>query len=78
MVYVVTVQEKAGLQTKLANLSKSQSSTSSEVETLKRQADDTEREKRDLVGVICRLKEEGAQREGNDDSWIIVTALTLA
>jgi hypothetical protein len=26
--------------------------------------EDTEREKRDLVGVISRLKQEGAQQEG--------------
>jgi len=49
-------------------LSSSQSSTSSEVETLRRRVDDTEREKWDLVGVISRLKDEGTQRDGQNNN----------
>lgn len=45
-------------------LTSSQSSASSEVDTLKRCVEDTEREKRELVGVISRLKQEGTQQEG--------------
>lgn len=52
------------LQTQLATLSTSQSSSSTEVENLKRRVDDTEREKRELVGVISRLKDESSQRDG--------------
>lgn len=34
------------------------------MDALKRSVEDIEREKRDLMGVISRLKEEGVQREG--------------
>ncbi|TFK40767.1 hypothetical protein BDQ12DRAFT_679995 [Crucibulum laeve] len=56
-------EEKAALQAQVSALSNSQSSSSSEVDTLKHRIEDTEREKRDLVGVISRLKQESAQRE---------------
>jgi nucleoprotein TPR len=46
-------------------LSTSQSSSSTEVEILKHRVENTEREKRDLVGVVSRLKEDSAQREGS-------------
>lgn len=42
----------------------SQTSSSSEVELLKNRINDTEREKRDLVGVVDRLKEDSAMRDG--------------
>jgi nucleoprotein TPR len=35
------------------------------MEDLKRRLSDAEREKRDLIGVISRLKQENSQREGN-------------
>ncbi|KAF8967178.1 hypothetical protein BDZ97DRAFT_1917117 [Flammula alnicola] len=57
------VDSKAALQAQLSALSASQSTSSTEVETLKRRVDDTEREKRDLVGVISRLKDESSQRD---------------
>lgn len=31
---------------------------------MKRRVEDTEREKRDLVGVVSRMKDEGSQRQG--------------
>ncbi len=64
----MVVEAKTTLQTQLTTLSSSQSSTSSEVETLRRRVDDTEREKRDLVGVISRLKDEGTQRDGQNNN----------
>ncbi|KAF8887179.1 hypothetical protein BD779DRAFT_1672932 [Infundibulicybe gibba] len=51
------------LQTQLQELRNSQSSSSSEVDTLKHRVDDTEREKRDLLGVVSRLKQDASQRE---------------
>ena len=52
------------LQAQITALSTSQSSSSTEVDTLKHRVEDTEREKRDLVGVVSRLKEDSSQREG--------------
>ncbi|KAF8158177.1 hypothetical protein B0H34DRAFT_444170 [Crassisporium funariophilum] len=57
------IEERSALQNRLATLSTSQHSSSSEVDALKQRVDDTEREKRDLVGVISRLKDESSQRE---------------
>jgi nucleoprotein TPR len=58
------VEAKGKLQEQLTTLSTSQSSASTEVENLKRRVEDTDREKRELIGVISRLKEEGTQRDG--------------
>ncbi|KAG6853933.1 hypothetical protein C0991_012425 [Blastosporella zonata] len=60
------VASQTSLQMQLQNISNSQSASSSEVDTLKRRVEDTEREKRDLVGVISRLKQDSAQREGKE------------
>ena len=60
----VIAVSQAALQSQIASLSTSQSSSSTEVDSLKHRVEDTEREKRDLVVVISRLKQEGAQREG--------------
>ncbi|KAH9948873.1 hypothetical protein B0H21DRAFT_731535 [Amylocystis lapponica] len=51
------------LQAQITSLSTTQSVSSTEVETLKHRVEDTEREKRDLVGVISRLKEDVTQRD---------------
>lgn len=61
---MVVVETKGKLQEQLTTLSTSQASASTEAETLKRRVEDTEREKRELIGVISRLKEEGTQRDG--------------
>lgn len=58
------VASKIALEAQLASVSTSQTSTSTEVESLKHRIEDVEREKRDLVGVVSRLKEDAAQREG--------------
>ncbi|KAL0058021.1 Protein mlp1 [Marasmius tenuissimus] len=51
------------LQTKVAALSSSQTSSTSEVQELKNRLDDAEREKRELLGIISRLKQEESQRD---------------
>ncbi|KAG9227404.1 Protein mlp1 [Pleurotus ostreatus] len=53
----------AALREQLKTLTSSQSVSSSELESLKSRVEDTEREKRDLVNVISRLKQEGTQQE---------------
>jgi predicted nucleic acid-binding Zn-ribbon protein len=65
-----TASSRAALQAQINTLSSSQSSSSTEVDTLKHRVEDTEREKRDLVGVVSRLKEDSAQREGKSSSVI--------
>ncbi|KAJ7600871.1 hypothetical protein C8J56DRAFT_1019894 [Mycena floridula] len=57
------VVSQKNLQAEIATISQSNTSSSSEAVDLKRRLEDTEREKRELVGVISRLKEEGGQRE---------------
>jgi nucleoprotein TPR len=54
----------SALQAEIVNLSTSQSSSSSELDHIRRRVDDTEREKRDLIAVIDRLKQDAAQRDG--------------
>jgi nucleoprotein TPR len=58
------VEDKTVLQSQIATLSASQHSSMSESTALKERVEDTEREKRELVGVISRLKDESSQREG--------------
>ena len=65
-----TASSRAALQAQINTLSSSQSSSSTEVDTLRHRVEDTEREKRDLVGVVSRLKEDSAQREGESSSVI--------
>ncbi|KAI0953616.1 hypothetical protein AcW1_007790 [Taiwanofungus camphoratus] len=54
---------RATLQAQITTLSTTQSASSTEVDTLKHRVEDTEREKRDLITVVSRLKEDGVQRE---------------
>jgi hypothetical protein len=54
----------ATLQSQISTLSTSQSTRSSELDTLQRRVDETEREKRDLVVVVDRLRSDGVQAEG--------------
>ncbi|KAF8582854.1 hypothetical protein K439DRAFT_123735 [Ramaria rubella] len=51
------------LQYQLSTLSSSQSTRSSELDSLQRRVDETEREKRDLVVVVDRLRSDGVQAE---------------
>ncbi|KAI0338862.1 hypothetical protein BDW22DRAFT_1362157 [Trametopsis cervina] len=57
------VASRNELQAQLVSITTSRSATSTEAELLKQRVDDTEREKRDLIGVISRLKEDATQRE---------------
>ncbi|KAI0087040.1 hypothetical protein BDY19DRAFT_324018 [Irpex rosettiformis] len=57
------VVSRNNLQAQLSSVSSSTSASSHEVEVLKQRVEDTEREKRDLIGVISRLKEDTTQRE---------------
>ncbi|EGN98500.1 hypothetical protein SERLA73DRAFT_169454 [Serpula lacrymans var. lacrymans S7.3] len=59
----LSASSKAELEAQLSSVSNSQSSTSVEVVNLKHRVEDAEREKRDLMGVISRLKEDSSQRE---------------
>lgn len=62
--YFSAATSRASLQAQIATLSTTQSSSSVEAETLKHKVEDTEREKRDLVTVVSRLKDDAAQCEG--------------
>ncbi|OCH84090.1 hypothetical protein OBBRIDRAFT_808494 [Obba rivulosa] len=54
------------LQTQLVSLTTNQSISSTEVETLRHRVDDAEREKRDLVVVVSRLREDITQRDAEE------------
>ena len=60
----VTVASRNNLQAQLSSVSDSSSASYHEVNVLKQRVDDTEREKRDLIVVISRLKEDANQRDG--------------
>lgn len=75
--HFVTAAARDALQTQLSSLSTSESASHTEVETLKHKIEDTEREKRDLIGVVSRLKEDGAQRDGKRSLWLGTLALKL-
>ena len=55
---------QATLQSQISTLNSSQSTRSSELDTLRGRIEETEREKRDLVIVVDRLKSDGVQAEG--------------
>ena len=56
--------ERTKLQERIDALSNTQTSSSAEVVTLKQRVEETEREKRDLMGVVSRLQEDAVQRDG--------------
>ena len=62
--FTLVVEDKTALQNQITTLSASQHSSTSVSTSLKERVEDTEREKRELVGVISRLKDESSQREG--------------
>ena len=66
LIYLFTfvVEDKTILQNQITAISATQHSSTSESTSLKERVEDTEREKRELVGVISRLKDESSQREG--------------
>ena len=55
--------ERAKLQAQLNAVSSTQTSSSAEVQTLKQRVEETEREKRDFMGVVSRLQDDAAQRD---------------
>ena len=55
---------KSNLESQLSTMSSSQSVSSTELDSFRHRVDDIEREKRDLLGVVSRLKEDSAQRDG--------------
>jgi nucleoprotein TPR len=61
---VSSAASQVALKTEIASLSTSQSSSSGELGVLKRRVEETEREKRDRIGVISRLKQESSQYDG--------------
>lgn len=63
-IILVIVVSRAELQARLTAISSTQTTSSAEVDALKHRVEDTEREKRDLIGIVSRLKEDATQREG--------------
>jgi len=55
---------KSNLESQISTMSSSQSISSTELDSFKHKVEDIEREKRDLLGVVSRLKEDSAQRDG--------------
>ena len=58
---------QSALKSRIAELENAQTSSNTDVDRLRARVDDVEREKRDLVGVISRLKQENESRDGMDD-----------
>ena len=52
------------LETRISSFTDSQSSSVSDIDHLRNRVEETEREKRDLIGVVSRLKEDATQRDG--------------
>ncbi|KAI9435095.1 hypothetical protein H4582DRAFT_2080017 [Lactarius indigo] len=56
---------KSNLESQISTMNSSQSVSSTELDSFKHRVEDTEREKRDLLSVVSRLKEDSAQRDGS-------------
>lgn len=56
--------ESEKLKRQLGDVSNAQSGSKEEMDTLRQRCDDSEREKRDLIGVVSRLQDDTVQREG--------------
>lgn len=61
---VSPVASNKDLETRISSFTNSQSSSVSDLDHLKNRVEETEREKRDLIGVVSRLKEDATQRDG--------------
>ncbi|KAH9169938.1 hypothetical protein EDB89DRAFT_1980725 [Lactarius sanguifluus] len=57
------VSSKSNLESQISTMNSSQSVSSTELDSFKHRVEDTEREKRDLLSVVSRLKEDSAQRD---------------
>ena len=58
------VASNKDLEARISSYTSSQSSSVSDIDHLRNRVDETDREKRDLIGVVSRLKEDAAQRDG--------------
>jgi hypothetical protein len=67
---------KVALQTQLSSASSSRNASSVELDHLKTRIEDVEREKRDLVSIVSRLKEDCVQRDGTETRSTITTSRT--
>lgn len=56
-----TERARASVEAQLSQVSSAHVSSSQELESLRRRVDEVEREKRDLLGVISRLKDDATQ-----------------
>lgn len=52
-------------------LEATQTTSTGEADKLRKRVDEVEREKRDLVGVISRLKQENESREGMESVFVV-------
>ncbi|KDQ20838.1 hypothetical protein BOTBODRAFT_320357 [Botryobasidium botryosum FD-172 SS1] len=59
---------RSTLESQLGALNNNQSSSSAELDALRRRVEDSDREKRDLVSVVNRMREDGTRREEEIDS----------
>lgn len=66
---------KVALQTRLSSTSSSHNASSAELNNLKTRVEDVEREKRDLISIVSRLKEDCAQRDGTKMRFAMVILL---
>ena len=66
-----TAASQSASQSQIMALEATQTSSTSEVDKLRKRVDDVEREKRDLVGVISRLKQENESREGMENVFVV-------
>ena len=57
------------LQTQVSTITSTTSASSSELEGLKTRVADVEREKRDLLAVVSRMKEDAASQDGKSLSF---------
>jgi nucleoprotein TPR len=62
-----TAASQSALQSQITALEATRASSTGEVDKLRKRVDDVEREKRDLVGIISRLKQENESREGMEN-----------
>ena len=73
---VLVAAARVALQTQLSSTSSSHSASSVELGNLKTRIEDVEREKRDLVSIVSRLKEDCGQRDGTKICFVVAGSHT--
>jgi len=68
---ILIAAARIALQTQLSSTSSSHNASSVELGNLKTRIEDVEREKRDLVSIVSRLKEDCAQRDGTEMRFLL-------